>query len=497
MSFSAAVSISYTLQGWSNMLCAQKSNPFSLKSSLIPSQFGKKLIHKPLIRYKEFSPKRCNGKTKASILWEQGYKKVEVFSKEHLAVSLAYDVAQLSNKFIRERGVFTVVLSGGSLIKYLRKLVEPPYVDSIEWSKWHVFLVDERVVPKDHLESNYKLAYDGFLSKVAIPNVNIHGIDDALPADGAADVYETSMRRLVKSNIIATSKNGLPKFDLTLLGVGPDGHVASLFPGHPILKENQKWVTFIKDSPKPPSDRITFTLPVINASSNIAMVVTGEGKANAVHSALENDHNHHNIAKLPVELISPEGDLKWYLDKGAASKLFQKKVEEHRNIQETNFVNSIIFENTKLGGELNEIRRRNEEMRVAHDEKEKETNKYFAEWRERGEVWEKEKETLKSKVEEAEARMKVVYDDAALKGKEGFDNAIRQVSVLLPDWNFSELDLANTIENGKVMRPVGNGHVPVELKKMDGSRGESTANVQGENTPVKDNKENQGEGVAN
>ncbi|TKY55988.1 6-phosphogluconolactonase 4 [Spatholobus suberectus] len=318
MAFSAAFSTSYTLQ--SGILCAQKSNPLSLKTSLLPPQVGKKLVHQPL-RYKGFSPKRSVGEMKASIKWEKGYKKVEVFSKEHLAVSLAYDIAQLSNKFTRERGAFSVVLSGGSLIKYLRKLVEPPYIDSIEWSKWHVFWVDERVVPKDHLESNYKLAYDGFLSKVPIPPVHVYAIDDALPADGAADVYETTLKRLVKSNVIVTSTKGFPKFDLMLLGMGPDGHVASLFPGHPLLKEDQKWVTFLKDSPKPPPERITFTFPVINSSSNIAMVVTGEGKANAVYSALEDDER---TDKLPAELVLPEGELKWYLDVGAASKLFKE-----------------------------------------------------------------------------------------------------------------------------------------------------------------------------
>lgn len=318
MAFSAAFSTSYTPQ--SSLLSAHTSNQLFLKTcSLFPSQVGKKLLYQPL-RYKGVSPQRCVGKVMA-MKWEKGYKNVEVFTKEHLAVSLAYDVAQHSNKFIRERGAFTVVLSGGSLIKYLRKLVEPPYADSIDWSKWHVFWVDERVVPKDHLESNYKLAYDGFLSKVPIPPVNVYGIDDALEADGAADVYETTLRRLVKSGVIATSTSELPKFDLMLLGMGPDGHVASLFPGHPLLKEDKKWVTFLKDSPKPPSDRITLTFPVINSSSNIAMVVTGGGKANTVYSALEDDKK---IDKLPVELVSPEGELKWYLDIGAASKLFKE-----------------------------------------------------------------------------------------------------------------------------------------------------------------------------
>lgn len=128
---------------------------------------------------------------------------------------------------------------------------------------------------------------------------------------------------LVKSNVIGSSESGFPQFDLMLLGMGADGHVASLFPGHPALREDKKWVTHLTDSPKPPPERITYTLPVINAASNVAMVVTGAGKANAVRSALEDDPN--KTRKLPVELISPEeGHFKWYLDKGAASNLFKE-----------------------------------------------------------------------------------------------------------------------------------------------------------------------------
>uniref|UniRef100_A0A1S3YGB7 Probable 6-phosphogluconolactonase 5, chloroplastic n=1 Tax=Nicotiana tabacum TaxID=4097 RepID=A0A1S3YGB7_TOBAC len=125
--------------------------------------------------------------------------KVEVFdTEEELAVSLAKYTADLSEKFCKERGSFSVVVSGGSLIKSLRKLVEPPYIDSIDWSKWHVFWVDERVVPKDHPDSNYLLAYDAFLSKIPIPSGNVYAINDALSAEGATDDYETCLRHLVK-----------------------------------------------------------------------------------------------------------------------------------------------------------------------------------------------------------------------------------------------------------------------------------------------------------
>ncbi|EEF44157.1 6-phosphogluconolactonase, putative [Ricinus communis] len=246
-------------------------------------------------------------------------KVVEVFdTEEDLAVSLAKYTADLSEKFAKERGSFAVVLSGGSLIKSLRKLVEPPYVDTIEWSKWHVLWVDERVVPKDHVDSNYKLAYDGFLSRVPIPPGNVYAINEALSAEGAADDYETCLKHLVNMKVVEASSSGLPKFDLVLLGMGPDGHIASLFPGHSLVNENHKWVTFIKDSPKPPPERITFTFPVINSSAYVAVVICGAGKADVVQKALGKNEN---SDVLPVQMVSPEGELKWFLDKDAASKL--------------------------------------------------------------------------------------------------------------------------------------------------------------------------------
>ncbi|KAE8077637.1 hypothetical protein FH972_016184 [Carpinus fangiana] len=247
-------------------------------------------------------------------------RKVEVFdTEEEVAVSLAKYIADLSDKFCKERGAFTIVLSGGSLIESLRKLVEPQYIDSVEWSKWHVFWLDERVVPKDHKDSNYKLAYDGLLSKVPILPGNVYSINDALSPEGAADDYETRLKHLVNCGVLALSAaSGFPKFDLMLLGMGPDGHVASLFPGHPLLKENKRWVTFIKDSPKPPPERITFTFPVINSSAYIALVVTGAPQAGSVQRALGNGQI---SDKLPVQMVSPEGELTWFLDKDAASKL--------------------------------------------------------------------------------------------------------------------------------------------------------------------------------
>nr|XP_009770342.1 PREDICTED: probable 6-phosphogluconolactonase 4, chloroplastic [Nicotiana sylvestris] len=124
-------------------------------------------------------------------------------------------------------------------------------------------------------------------NEIPIPSDNVYAINDALSVEGAADNYETCLRYLVKTKIVDISDaTGFPKFDVMLLGMGPDGHVASLFHGHPLVHEKEKWVTFIRESPKPPLERITFTFPLINSSANIALIVAGVGKADVVHKSL-------------------------------------------------------------------------------------------------------------------------------------------------------------------------------------------------------------------
>ncbi|KAJ0236259.1 6-phosphogluconolactonase 3 [Hirschfeldia incana] len=251
---------------------------------------------------------------KATETFKEEKKRVQIFdTEENLAVELAKYASDLSDKYCKERGAFTVVVSGGSLIKSLRKLVE---VESIDWSKWHFFWVDERVVPKHHQDSNYKLAYDSFLSKVPIPPGNVHAINDSLTAAAAAEDYETCLKHLVKTGVLRVSEStGFPKFDLVLLGMGPDGHVASLFPGHGLCGEKKRWVASIADSPKPPSERITFTFPVINSSAHVGLVVCGSGKAEAVEAALKKS------GSVPAGCVSAEEELVWFLDKPACSKL--------------------------------------------------------------------------------------------------------------------------------------------------------------------------------
>lgn len=156
--------------------------------------------------------------------------------------------------------------------------------------------------------------------QVPIPPSNIYAINDKKSPEGAADDYEERLKNLVESQILPTSNNGFPKFDLMLLGMGPDGHVASLFPSRHQRYEKNRWVTFITDSPKPPPPRITFTFPVINSASEIAMVITGAELADTTKIALGGELTPGSVP-LPCTEVSAEEELTWFLDKDAASKL--------------------------------------------------------------------------------------------------------------------------------------------------------------------------------
>ncbi|XP_021756606.1 probable 6-phosphogluconolactonase 2 [Chenopodium quinoa] len=243
-------------------------------------------------------------------------------SLDDLSTDLVEYISELSDASVKERGVFTIALSGGSLIGLLGKLSEAPYNKTIDWVKWYIFWTDERVVAKSHPDSNYKLAKDGLLTKVPVIPSHVHSINDSLSAEDAASEYEFGIRQLVKTRLISVSDiNDCPKFDLILLGMGPDGHVASLFPDHSVLGVKDEWVTFITDCPKPPPERITFTLPVINSASNVAVVVTGGQKAEAVRQAINAADVGPNSV-LPARMVEPTtGKLVWFLDQQAALKL--------------------------------------------------------------------------------------------------------------------------------------------------------------------------------
>ncbi|GAU50337.1 hypothetical protein TSUD_243150 [Trifolium subterraneum] len=156
-----------------------------------------------------------------------------------------------------------------------------------------------------------------------VPIVPSHAvsINDSVSAEEAADDYEFLIRQLVRTRVVKASQiSDCPKFDLVLLELGNDGHVASLFPNHPALNEREEWVTFITDSPIPPPERITFTLPVINSASNVAVVAEGENKAHAVLLAV--DEIGPDCLSIPARMVQPaNGKLVWFLDRLAATNL--------------------------------------------------------------------------------------------------------------------------------------------------------------------------------
>jgi 6-phosphogluconolactonase len=167
--------------------------------------------------------------------------------------------------------------------------------------------------------------------QVPILNGHVYSINDNATVEDAATDYEFMIRQLVKVRTIGVSeRNDCPKFDLILLTMGSDGHVASLFPNHPAMELKDDWVTYITDSPQPPPERITFTLPVINSASNIAIVSTGDDKAKAVHIAVSDMAEGLDApASLPARMVQPsDGKLVWFLDKAAASFLDSKNDDD-------------------------------------------------------------------------------------------------------------------------------------------------------------------------
>jgi 6-phosphogluconolactonase len=186
---------------------------------------------------------------------------------------------------------------------------------------WHsilsarqVFYVDERIVPLDHPDSNHALCMKELFSKTPLPETNIHTIDYTLQndLDELCDDYESQLIREFAQKDSAR----FPVFDLILLGMGPDGHTASLFPGHELLSESGRWVAYIEDSPKPPPRRITLTYPVINHASRVAFVATGAGKVDTLRTIL--DRPEEGLPSSRVKPVQP-GQLYWFVDEAAAA----------------------------------------------------------------------------------------------------------------------------------------------------------------------------------
>ena len=222
-------------------------------------------------------------------------------------------VSVVAKKSIDDHGHFSVGLSGGSVAKFVSQGLRGR--SDIEWAKWHIFYCDERHVPFSSEDSTHAFIKRELLDHVSVPADNVYTIDPTLDVNGAAEDYVRKIRKLYPGE-------ALPSFDLLLLGMGPDGHTCSLFPGHPGLQETKKVVIPIADSPKPPPSRITLTLPVLNNAKCVAVISAGSSKADAVRGCLEPEGGKE---PLPAGRARPtNGELHWFLDEGAASKLEKK-----------------------------------------------------------------------------------------------------------------------------------------------------------------------------
>jgi 6-phosphogluconolactonase len=222
-------------------------------------------------------------------------------------------IVRLAAESIVTHGRFTAALAGGSTPRKLYGLLaNEPYRSQIDWALVEVFWGDERCVPVDDAESNFRMAQEAFLSKVPIAENQVHRMHADWPdRDAAAQAYVIEMRRVFGTD-------GIPSFDLIQLGMGPEGHTASLFPHQAALHEQERLVMPVR-TPKPPPDRLTFTPPLLNAARHVLFLVTGSDKADAVREVIEGEYN---PDEYPAQIVHPpHGEVTWMLDTVAASKL--------------------------------------------------------------------------------------------------------------------------------------------------------------------------------
>lgn len=225
-------------------------------------------------------------------------------------------VAEAFVDSVRERtsleARFSLALAGGSTPRRLYELLGTEFRKQICWEQVHFFFSDERWVAFDHPESNYRMAREALLDRIDVPVENVHlpRIDLDSP-DEAAARYEKEFRDYFGSRE--------PRLDWVLLGLGEDGHIASLFPHSVALTETERWVTAVRDSPKPPPLRLTMTLPLINGASQVHFLVSGDNKAEALQATLEGPRL---PASFPAQRVEPFRNLPtWWADKEAVRRL--------------------------------------------------------------------------------------------------------------------------------------------------------------------------------
>ena len=237
---------------------------------------------------------------------------------QELFSAAAEEVVSAATDAVAQRGRFTIALSGGSTPKGLFNLLATNALTVLPWDRMFFFWGDERHVPPTDPDSNYRMADETMLSKVPVPPGNVFRMAAENPdAAAVSEDYEKTLRKF-----FALEPGQFPRFDLILLGMGPDGHTASLFPGTAGLQEKSRlvianWVEKMKTS------RLTFTLPVLNAARCVAFLVSGTDKAAVLRTVLEEDVP---AEQYPAKLVRPtDGKLIWLVDRAAASELSSKK----------------------------------------------------------------------------------------------------------------------------------------------------------------------------
>jgi len=227
------------------------------------------------------------------------------------SLALAENLVNIAQDSVLKRGFFSLALSGGKTPRTLYGLLASEYSSKIPWDGVHLFWSDERCVPKDHTDSNYGMAYNILISKVSLPSKNIHRIPAEIdPPEKAAASYERVLRDFFKSSEGEVS----PTFDVSLLGVGEDGHTASLFPGESALEEKNCWAVAVKAPPPfSPQNRITLTFPVINGSDTVFFLASGSEKSKILKSILEEPDKSAKI--YPSALVHPKARLTWFVDR--------------------------------------------------------------------------------------------------------------------------------------------------------------------------------------
>ncbi len=238
-------------------------------------------------------------------------------NREELSRAAAAEFARLAGEAVRIRGRFAVALCGGSTPRGLYHLLSDErarFRGRIPWSDVHIFWGDERQVPPEHPESNFRMARETLLTPVPIPPENVHRIPAENPdATSAADEYAQTLR-----TVFGLAAGELPRFDLILLGMGPDGHTASLFPGTDAIHEKIRlvaapWVE------KLGARRITLTPPVLNNAARVIFLVSGEAKAEALRAVLEGPYQ---PDRFPAQVVHPaDGRVVWLVDRAAARLL--------------------------------------------------------------------------------------------------------------------------------------------------------------------------------